>query len=341
MLLKKFEFIPPENSSGFEPKEGAVKVIKKNHFNYIDLGTIIGDAPKCMVALYDYEKEGKVRRSNPKSWKKYIAKSASKWYPNESITEHLLNELGRKFGLTVANSCIRRINKQIWFLSEYFLKEDYQLSHGADFYALHLNDDHAFVNAIQDNNKIDDQEFFNVQWVKEIFSQYLPNDSSELFSSFITMLVFDGIIGNNDRHAYNWGVIRSVKTDEPARFAPIYDTARGLYWNSSESEVNNILAATDKNGNNIRIQKYVLSSRPKIGWDGEGSLSHIELLKRIFETETGISKGNFISLVSEENLNKCLDVINIDFNRLFSENRRVLMSKCLRLRFEKINEFIQ
>lgn len=341
MLLDKFEFIPPEKKSGFEPADGAVRVIKKKQYKYINLGSIIGDAPKCMVALYDFEREGLVRRSNPNSWKKYIAKSASKWYPNESITEHLLNELGRTLGLNVANSCIRRINNQIWFLSEFFRKEEEQLVHGADFYAQHLNGDIDLVDAIQDDNKIDDQHFFNVQMVQETFTKTFPLDSQVLFECFIKMLVFDGLIGNNDRHSYNWGVIKGVKMNEPVRFAPIYDTARGLYWNSSEEDVKHILSLTDKNGNNTKIQKYVVTSRPKIGWDGEDTLSHIELLKRIFETETGISKENFINLVSEENLKKCLDVINKDFNRLFSENRRVLMSKCLTLRFEKINEFIQ
>jgi hypothetical protein len=156
MLLDKFIFIAPENNSGFTPKEGAVKVLKSNHFKYVNLGTIIGDAPKCMVAMYDYQQKGTVRRNNYKTWKKYIAKSSSKWYPNESITEHLLNELGRVIGLNMANSCIRRVNNQIWFFSEFFLKDDFSLYHGADFYALHLNNDKNFVDEIQNNNKIDD-----------------------------------------------------------------------------------------------------------------------------------------------------------------------------------------
>lgn len=341
MLLDKFKFIPPEHHSGFEPKEGAVKVIKKNQFEYVDLGTIIGDAPKCMIALYDFEKKGVVRKSNPTTWRKYIAKSASKWYPNESITEHLLNELGRKLGLTMANSCIRRINNQIWFLSEYFIKEGYQLSHGADFYTLQLDDDRDFVDAIQNNNKINDQEYFNVQWVQEILSQHFPKDERALFTSFIKMLIFDGIVGNNDRHSYNWGIITSVKPNEPAIFSPIYDSARGLYWNLSENRVKYILSLTDKKGNNAKIKKYVLSLRPKIGWDGEGSINHIKLLKNIFDSEIGISKENFINLVSDENLNKCLDVINNDFCRLFSKDRHLLMTKCLTLRFAEIKQFIK
>jgi hypothetical protein len=37
MLLDKFEFIAPENNSGFIPKEGSVKVIKNNQYSYESL----------------------------------------------------------------------------------------------------------------------------------------------------------------------------------------------------------------------------------------------------------------------------------------------------------------
>jgi hypothetical protein len=341
MLLSKFEFIKPENHSGFEPKNGEVKVIKQEQFQYIDLGTIIGDAPKCMIALYNYEQDSLIRKRNPKTWKKYIAKSASKWYPNESITEHLLNELGRCLGLNMANSCLKRIDKQIWFLSEYFIRPGYQLYHGADFYALSVNDeDKSFIQEIQDNNKIDDQDYFKIQWIKSIFEKYYPKDAEKLFESFIEMIVFDGIVGNNDRHAYNWGIISSVEDGKPSVFSPIYDTARGLYWNTSESAVKHILSLTDRKGKNPSIEKYVLFSRPKIGWEGEKVLNHIELLVKIYSTETGIRKKKFVNLLSDESLKKCLDVINGDFKSLLSTERRILISKCLTHRFLEINKRI-
>lgn len=341
MLLDKFEFIKPENLSGFEPKPGAVKIIKKEYFRYVNLGSIIGDAPKCMLALYKYDKNSGVRRKNSNTWKNYIAKSASKWYPNESITEHLLNELGRSLGLSMANSCLRRINEQIWFLSEYFLDNEQTLYHGADLYAQYLNNDSQFVKEVQDNNKIEDQDFFSVQLVEEIFYTYFKKNATLLFYEFIKMLIFDGLIGNNDRHAYNWGVVTSIKTGSYIKFAPIYDTARGLYWNTSEENVRKILNLTDNKGNNSKIKKYVVNSRPKIGWESEKTVSHLELLKLIYQNETGISKENFVDLVSESNLYKCLDVINKDFNRLITLERRMLITKCLELRFRMINDLIK
>lgn len=338
MLLDKFQFIPPEKYSGFEPREGAVKVIRKECFQYVDLGTIIGDAPKCMIALYDYERKGKVRKSNPKTWRKYIAKSARKWYPNESITEHLINELGRALGFEMANSCLRRINNQIWFLSEYFLNEKETLYHGADLYARYFNNDKQFVDNIQDDNKVDDQDYFTVQLVEEVFKDNFGKESESLFEDYIKMLIFDGITGNNDRHAYNWGIITSIHTNQQKRFSPIYDSARGLFWNTSDKRVSEVMNQMEKNPNNKFLEKYVLNSRPKIGWEDKKSLSHIELLKLIYDSETGISKKDFVYLVSEDNLNKCIYVINNNFNRLLSVERRKLIVKCLKLRFESINE---
>lgn len=258
MLLDKFIFIKPEHYSGFEPKSGVVPVIKKHNFRYVNLGTIIGDAPKCMISLYEYEAGCNVRRSNCRSWKKFIAKSASKWYPNESITEHLLNELGKVMGLRMANSKLRRINNQIWFLSEYFIKKDYQLYHGADLFTQHFNDDREFVDGIQNNKKIDDQSYFTVQLVKEALDMSFPVYSEKIFSDFILMLIFDGVVGNNDRHSYNWGVITSIRKNHEVCFAPIYDTARGLFWNESEEKVKSILNSNEKLGHNPRIDKYIV-----------------------------------------------------------------------------------
>lgn len=336
MLLQKFIFIQPEFLSGFEPRNGKVPVIKKSQFQYINLGTIIGDAPKCMIALYEYESGGKIKKSNPQSWKKYIAKSASKWYPNESITEHLLNRLGETLGLNMAKSKIRRINNQIWFLSEYFTQEDFSLYHGADLYTDHLDGDREFVDEVQNDKKVDDQEFFTVQFVQKSMEISFPDDWHFIFNEFIKMLLFDGLVGNNDRHSYNWGVITSIKKNHKVCFSPIYDTARGLHWNVSEENVKHILQLEQKNGFNPKIEKYVVNSRPKIGWQGERNLSHIQLLERIYETEIGISKQNFVDFVKDGNLNKCLCVIDNEFDGLFSEERRKLIKKTLTLRFKKI-----
>lgn len=204
MLLDRFQFIQPKNNSGFEPSNRSIPFAKKHQYRYVNRGTIIGDAPKCMIELYEFEKGGKTRKSNPSTWKNYIAKSASKYYPNESITEHLLNELGKTLGQTMANSKLYRFNNQIWFLSEYFLKEEMTLYHGADLFGDYISDK-KLIDEVQNNNKINDQEFFTVQLVREALTNAFPKDAEVIFEEFINMLILDGILGINDRHSYNWG----------------------------------------------------------------------------------------------------------------------------------------
>jgi hypothetical protein len=80
------------------------------------------------------------------------------------------------------------------------------------------------------------------------------------------MLLFDALVGNNDRHFYNWGVIRSVELRQEPCFSPIYDTARGLLWNESEEKIVD-LALSDARAK-VYLQKYIKGSRPKIGWEG-------------------------------------------------------------------------
>jgi hypothetical protein len=55
--------------------------------------SIHGDAPKCFLRIKEYT-EGRVN-NRPGLWPKYIAKVGSKWYPIESITEHLIGRIGQ------------------------------------------------------------------------------------------------------------------------------------------------------------------------------------------------------------------------------------------------------
>ncbi|MFM9949317.1 MAG: hypothetical protein ACKV1O_15375 [Saprospiraceae bacterium] len=101
-MSKSLKFVPYENHSGFDPDLRAhVPILPKRHTLILD-EAISGEAPKDFIRVYEY---GRTHRKNrPITWTPYIAKVARKWYPNESITEHLLNRLGFALGATVANS---------------------------------------------------------------------------------------------------------------------------------------------------------------------------------------------------------------------------------------------
>jgi hypothetical protein len=132
--MTKNRFLPQtkleKNSGAIINKPGRIPIVKKHQYKIVDGYTITGDAPKEFIRVYEY---GKTRKSNPGKWPLYIAKTGHKWYPTESITEYLLNILGIKFGVEMAESKIAWIGGQLRFLSRYFLdSKDQELIHGAD-----------------------------------------------------------------------------------------------------------------------------------------------------------------------------------------------------------------
>ena len=118
-----------------------VEVLKRHQYK-VRPERLSGDAPKDFVSVYEF---GRCRKSNPKKWIKYIAKVGHKWYPSESITEHLLTRLGQVWGFNMANSRLYIFNGQLRFCSEFFRDSEQELVHGADILALYLQESDASI----------------------------------------------------------------------------------------------------------------------------------------------------------------------------------------------------
>ena len=129
MRKNKFEFVRPEKYNGYKKSINKnIPKIKSSHYVVINQ-PLSGDAPKKFIKIYKY---GVVRKKNKSRWQGYLAKTGHKWYPNESITELLLNKLGNIFGIQMAESMLMNIGGQVRFLSKFFLKPNQQLIHGAE-----------------------------------------------------------------------------------------------------------------------------------------------------------------------------------------------------------------
>ena len=231
--------------------------------------TIVGEAPKDFLRIYEY---GSSNRTRPDRWPGYIAKVGQKWYPNESITEHLLTRLGQRLGLKIADSRLMWVRGQLRFLSRYFLRPDESLIHGAEIFAGYLADA-EFVQEVEARNQ--SREVFTYQVVEEALRSRFPDQAEEILQGFVRLLAFDAVVGNNDRHYYNWGVVTQVTGKRPAKLAPIYDTARALFWNTTERKL-----ASVEHGNRVNVfeKKYLDDCQPKTGWDGRPSINHFPLM---------------------------------------------------------------
>jgi hypothetical protein len=148
------------------------------------------------------------------------------------------------------------------------------------------------------------------------------------------MLAFDALVGNNDRHPLNWGVIVTTSGDLPPCFSPVFDTARALFWNTRESDVRTILS------NEQKLEKYIRKSRPQIGWDNLKDLNHLDLVSKIYGDfpvyRSQIDKYIYCEL---DDKGECM--INKEFGRLMSESRRELILKCLRQRQRLLRDTVR
>ncbi len=303
-----------------------------DHRFYIDSKrSMQGDAPKSFIHIRqhldgrDSGKNSRRRRitRNWKRWPGYIAKVGSKMYPAESITEQLLTRLGQLYGLRVADSHLRIVGNQVRFLSLYFLKPNEALYHGIDIFKSHL--DSEMVEKIAETRE--EQHFYTFQTVCTAVEERFPKNVDKIMSGMVEMLTFDALVGNNDRHPANWGVIAPTGGEGPPTFSPVFDTARALFWNTSEKGVRDVLA------NEQRFKGYVRKTVPQIGWDHCDRIDHFELVQKIYSGYPRF-RSQIEKYVNAHMIQEVTEMVGRGFCRLMSEERRKLIIKCLERRHQ-------
>lgn len=318
-----------ENISGILLSISKIPILKEKNYCIIPFN-LDGDAPKRFIKAYFYEYGGNVYKSKFKTWHAYIAKSAQKWYPNESVIEYLLNRIGIEIGLHMNNVILCRINGQIRFLSKYFLNlEQEKLIHGAEICGEYLQDE-VFAEQIA-NDKISARQLFTIQFIIEAINSVFENCCEEIIKELVKMVVFDAIVGNNDRHFYNWGVIKSVRNDgSKPSFSPVYDTARGLLWNWNDDRVVKQLKILESGGK--QVSRYIANACPRISVEGKPDINHFELVSFIWSNYPQ-HRGTIQDLITFENEKNVLDLYNKEFKQYFIDERNQLVSYILRERF--------
>ena len=272
-MAKKLTSTKILQKSGIKLTTRHIKLVKSHCINVLQ-GTVGGDAPKDLISVYHF---GGARKKDCKKWTKYIAKIGHKWYPNESITEHFLSTVGKSFGMILANSRLIIAEDTIRYLSEHFHSDEQTLTHGANILSRHYNEnDNNWIDELDRNNNL--KGTVDVEDVRISIKAVFPEEYLEIFNSFLHMLLFDAVAGNNDRHYYNWGVITHIKNKHAPYFSPIYDTARGLLWNISDNNVISLYKQLS-NADNNQLNKYVIKSVPKISVPGNNKCNHFELIE--------------------------------------------------------------
>ncbi len=311
------------------PGYSKICIAKRHRYSIIKNVAVTGDAPKDIVRLYEY---GIVPKQKFKSWPVYIAKLGHKWYPNESITEQFLTDVGNAFGFNMAQTKLCLIGGQIRLLSKYFLSNDEKLEHGAEIYAAYL-EDRQFVEEVEQMKLT--QDFFTITFTNKVMEERYPDFSAQIFRKFMHTLFFDALVGNNDRHMYNWGIITNVKDSTiPPKYSPIYDSARALMWNKDEQY---LLRVIESRSLIDVVQKYCEKSRPKIGIEnpGQKTINHFDLVSRYKHYFS--SDSEIIAIFEKEKIGKVFEILDNEYYKsLFTSTRRNFIREILHYRYEKI-----
>ncbi len=176
--------------------------------------------------------------------------------------------------------------------------------------------------------------------IGEVFGFNMAKSGLAWFGGQIRFLskyfLFDALIGNNDRHFYNWGIIRDVQGKKKPVFSPIYDTARGLFWNDHDDKLKEIY--NDKTRLDSFIRKYSDTSSPKIGWDGYKRLNHFELAEKLTTSSFVYNCETLINSCYESKISEVIRMIDKEFSQLLSNERRELIKSCLLYRHSCIRK---
>lgn len=180
------------------------------------------------------------------------------------------------------------------------------------------------------DNKKEARELFNYQFIKEAIQDVFPENSLKIMNDLATMIIFDAIVGNNDRHFYNWGIISSpIKSKLEPTFSPIYDSARGLFWNL---HIKNIMKYLDDPS---KMEKYIQKSYPRISIPTNPEANHFDLVDHIL-----IDKENYMEikkkLCSIENEQNVITMLEKELFPLLHVVRRQAIREVLHLRFKRL-----
>ena len=305
-----------------------IPLLRKYELEPVKFLSIPGDAPKDFVTDSEYRPGRRSRRHRSDN---YIAKVGSKFYPNESITEQLATRIGQCFELNIADSKLRVINGQVRFMSKYFLdRQNEQLTHGAEIFELCLGKEN-YKELVE--NRLE-RDYFTFQMTVEAVKTAFSDFHEQIVSGFVEMLAFDALIGHNDRHPYNWGVIVPIHKSKPPRFSPVFDTARALFWNNSEMRVNQMLK------NHTQLMTYINGCVPPIGWDGEEGIAFFRLMRLI--SKSSVRYERLVQkFFNADALEDVFRLLSKEFKLLMSAERRELIRICLKLRQQMLKEACQ
>jgi hypothetical protein len=304
----------------------------------LDVLSYTGDAPKSIIVFPTARHLGRA----------YIAKAPRKAGPRECVTEYLISRIGRDLPLRVAEGGLAILaspeapTPDVRFLSRYFLRTDLgeELQHGIELVADCFDIDQEEIR--RQVPRSGEGDFYTVDLIEEVLQKTGRNEKerTNLIEGMARMLAYDSLLGANDRHPKNWGVVRSaLHADLRLRFSPVFDTARALFWNHSDEQ---LAAIGQGRARDDLLRRYAEDSRPQIGIPGRSRANHFELIEYLLYAPSGRRfAAGARSVLDAFDPDGCTRMLHEAFGRVFSRQRLEVIDGLLRLRHGIIRKLLQ
>ncbi|MCY3770941.1 MAG: HipA domain-containing protein [Gemmatimonadetes bacterium] len=295
---------------------------------------IVGTVPKNYLAYGDPQSPTTTG---------YIAKRGRlKDYARECVTEEIISKIGVLLPVKMARSKLVRISKDdVRFLSQNFVvRREFELLHGIELAARYFQANPSEVeSAFELQNRARETDFYTIKNILEILSSLYEKDYGNLEEGFFRMVAFDAFIGAPDRHGMNWGVLEPVEGNEgPIRFSPIFDTARGLFREYSDSA---LIKQAQNQGRMGFLENYANKSRPIFSTGRDNKDDHFSLIGWISSELPDRNRKTICRVFDAVNIQKIERMLQMRFRRIITQDRIGFIRDLLALRIDRLREEVR
>lgn len=265
-------------------------------------------------------------------------------YKYEFWSEVIASEIGEALGLDILHYDVAWRDDRLGCLSKSMIDPQKE----------ELQEGYKWLTGFDSKYDIKDKDAYTFQIIERLLTTRFKQEG--FIKDLIEIIVFDSIIGNEDRHQENWSIIvtnklvdkstifrkRKTVTETSYSFAPIYDSGSSMGRELTDEKVSQMLR------NNVQFEAYVKRGQSEIHWAGErGKQKHLDLISKV----SGLGykdtvQGIINSIRAKYNADTIADIINNIDGCLPAEHsllkipqtRKEFLIKLVSLRFNMLFE---
>lgn len=203
-----------------------------------------------------------------------------KYDVSESCSEKISYEIAKVLGYKCAKiELAKDVNNNLGVLNYWFID-----LHNEKHIDLQTEEHIDIVSYLNINTK-ERSKYYTISNIRN----QLDKIDANLFKDFIKIMVFDALIGEQDRHEENWGI---TKVKNKYTISPLYDNGCSLLKDFKQKEYAEKFYNGEKN-----FDAYVLKSRTYIyKEDNKTRYKHFELIKYLYEHYPDDTKNEILNL---------------------------------------------